>query len=168
LLASRVADSKSIRSRIEEDRSTIDRLTKEQEANARLAPQYAQLKALLEAKKWKEALPVIHIIRSMTTGEQSEQMGQLHVTISNNAAAELMTAAMEEAKRHQYARAHQLLAEAKKLVYDFQLTLMINAGLEKIPKSAPAALAKESANNPQIVVYIALGAIALLFKLCSK
>ena len=158
-IASRIADSPSIRSKLHEDLVTIQGLAKERELSERLAPRYAHLKLLLDAKRWKDALPFIRELQAATSGDASSGMAKLHSTISNNVAIDLVNRAGELLKHRMFSEVHALLAEALEFVTSPQDRLTILRAQSSTPQSGLSSAATTAAKGLQkagCLVYFAL------------
>lgn len=160
-IASRIADSASIRSKLSEDRETIRGLLKEREVSERLAPRFDQLKRLLDARRFKEALPVISELQRATSGDESRNMAQLHATISNNVAIGLFNQAGEAAKRRKFSEVHALLDEALVYVTNLKDRLTITMAKGQVPKNAIVHAAKTEMAKAGCLVYFALIPLAV-------
>ena len=137
-LATRIADSASIRTQLNEDKATIAKLVQERQEEQRLAPRFAQLKQMLDAKKWREALPVISEIQAATSGTERQHMAKLHATISNNLAGEYFKRAAEALKSHSFAEAHRNIAEALRYSTDPELRALLLAAQARLPRNGLA------------------------------
>jgi hypothetical protein len=162
-IASRIADSTSIRSKLREDLSTIQGLAKDRELSERLAQRYAHLKLLLDSKRWKDALPVIRELQSATSGDASRQMAKLHSTISNNVAIDLFERAIQALKNRRFSEAHALLDESLQFATKHEDRITIMMAQSRIPKSGLSSAATTVAAGMQkagCLIYFALLPIA--------
>lgn len=162
-LATRIADSASIRTQLNEDKATIAKLVQERQEEQRLAPRFAQLKQLLDAKKWQEALPVISELQAATSGTERQKMAKLHFTISNNLAGEYFKRAAEALKSRSFAEAHRNIDEALRYSLDLELIALLLDARARLPRNG-LAHAVNQAQKAGCLMYLLAPPIIIALK----